>query len=406
MEVVPRKRRPYSTLEKLEMKKTLVALAAIASVSAFAQTSVSITGNLDMAGARFGGTMNGNKGITTFTTANGSSSTSAINIIATEDIGGGNSVTAFFGLDPRSIADNGLGSTNNVGSAATSPNAVTATGLARHEVYVQTTGAFGTIKLGAPNSIALNVVGDATPMGTGVGSGYAAASNTQLSRIAPARYSRSLRYDTQAMNGLTASFLYAPGADTSAVDAAGSAYAAFLAPNARRVNEIGLKYSNGPLNVSFLNQSQSTATNYVGWYGTSDTSSAAVNYGATKYNFASANYNFGNTTVYGGAGSGQEVMTYAASGALTNTKASRYSVKHTIGSLDLLASQTKLLRTVQAATTTTNENITGFQAVYNMSKTSAAYLGYEKYDSGTIASTANTTSGTRNITSVGLRKSF
>jgi predicted porin len=388
------------------MKKTLVALAAIASVSAFAQTTVSITGNLDMAGARFGGTMTGNKGITTFTTDKGTSSTSAINIIATEDIGGGNSVTAFFGLDPRSLADNGLGSTNNVGSAATSPNAVTATGLGRHEVYVQTTGAFGTIKMGAPNSISLNVVGDATPMGTSMGSGYSASSNTQLSRIAPARYSRSVRYDSPAMNGLTASLLFAPGADTSAVDAAGSAYAAFLAPNARRVNEIGLKYSNGPLNVSFFNQSQSTATNYVGWYGTSDTSSAAVYYGATKYNFASANYKFGDTTVYAGAGTGQEVMTYAAAGSLYSTKTSRFALKHTIGNLDLMATQTKLLRTVQSGTTTLNENITGFQALYNLSKTSAAYLGYEKYDTGTVASTANTTSGTRNITSIGLRKSF
>jgi len=309
-------------------------------------------------------------------------------------------------LDPRSFADNGLGSTNNLGSASTSPNAVTATGLGRHEVYIQTTGAFGTIKMGAPNSISLNVVGDATPMGTSMGSGYSASSNTQLSRIAPARYQRSIRYDSPAMNGLTASLLFAPGADTSAVDAAGSAYAAFLAPNARRVNEIGLKYSNGPLNVSLFNQSQSTATNYVGFYGTSDTSSAAVNYGATKYNFASANYKFGNTTVYAGAGSGQEVMTYAAAGSLYNTKSTRYALKHTIGNLDLMATQTKLLRTLQSGTTTLNENVTGFQALYNLSKTSAAYLGYEKYDTGTIASSANTTSGTRNITSIGLRKSF
>ena len=46
MEVVPRKRRPYSTLEKLEMKKTLVALAAVSAVSAFAQ--VSLTGVVDV----------------------------------------------------------------------------------------------------------------------------------------------------------------------------------------------------------------------------------------------------------------------------------------------------------------------------------------------------------------------
>jgi len=49
MEVVPRKRRPYSTLEKFEMKKTLVALAAVSAVSAFAQTSVTAFGVVDVA---------------------------------------------------------------------------------------------------------------------------------------------------------------------------------------------------------------------------------------------------------------------------------------------------------------------------------------------------------------------
>ena len=55
MEVVPRKRRPYSTLEKLEMKKTLVALAALASVSAFAQSTVEIYGTLDVGQVKLSG---------------------------------------------------------------------------------------------------------------------------------------------------------------------------------------------------------------------------------------------------------------------------------------------------------------------------------------------------------------
>ena len=55
MEVVPRKRRPYSTLEKFEMKKTLVALAALASVSAFAQSTVEIYGTLDITQAKVSG---------------------------------------------------------------------------------------------------------------------------------------------------------------------------------------------------------------------------------------------------------------------------------------------------------------------------------------------------------------
>jgi len=41
-----------------------------------------------------------------------------------------------------------------------------------------------------------------------------------------------------------------------------------------------------------------------------------------------------------------------------------------------------------------------------LSKTTAAYLGYENFNTGTALATTGTTSGTRSITSVGLRKSF
>ena len=151
------------------MKKTLVALAALASVSAFAQ--VTITGNLDFAGARVGGTANGQKG-TTFSTTTGTGSTSAINIAATEDLGGGMKATAFWGLDIRSLSNDSLGVTNVQGSAASQTYGTAVTGIARHESYVQFDSNMGTLKIGAPNAIGLGVQGDSSPLGTGIGSGY------------------------------------------------------------------------------------------------------------------------------------------------------------------------------------------------------------------------------------------
>jgi len=385
------------------MKKTLVALAAIASVSAFAQTTVSITGNLDMAGARYGGTMAGNKG-TTVTTGSGTSSTSAINLIATEDIGGGTKLTAFFGIDPRTFGNDSTTSTNQIGSTATSPNAVTVTGLTRHEVYVQASGDFGTVKLGAPNSIGLNVAGDSTPLGTSTGSGYSAHSNTQLNRVISTRYSRSIRYDSPVINGLTASAIFAPGGDQTAVDLTSASYGALQMPNARRVTEIGLKYSNGPLNASFVNISQAVQQFPTGYYSVSDTSSAAIFNVATKYNFGAVNYKFGDTTLYAGTGTGGGMNVSTTS--VTTVKASRYGVKHTMGALDIMAGMTKTVSTAANATTSTTENITGFQLVNNLSKTSAIYLAYEKWDTGSTAVASNTTTGVRTITSIGLRKSF
>ena len=133
------------------MKKTLVALAALASVSAFAQTTVTLSGNLDVAGAPSSGTQNGAKG-TTFTTGLGTASTSVINLIAVEDLGGGTKVTAKYGLDPRTLVNDGLSSTNmnaagtaNNTGATTNPNTVTVTGLARDEAYVGIESGFGLI---------------------------------------------------------------------------------------------------------------------------------------------------------------------------------------------------------------------------------------------------------------------
>ena len=77
-----------------------------------------------------------------------------------------------------------------------------------------------------------------------------------------------------------------------------------------------------------------------------------------------------------------------------------------MGAVDLSVVYTKVASTTADTTTTTNEIVSGFNGTYNLSKTSAVYLGYEKYDSGTVGVTTNTSSGTRNITSLGLRKSF
>jgi len=387
------------------MKKTLVALAAIASVSAFAQTTVSITGNLDFAGARFGGTMAGNKG-TTFTTGNGTASTSAINFIATEDIGGGNKITAFYGLDPRTLSNDSLSSTNTIGSTTTGANAVTVTGMARHEAYVQAAGDFGSIKLGAPNAMSLDANGIGQPLGTGVGSGWATHSNTLVNRSANARYSRSARFDSPVMNGLSAHLLFAPGGDQANINDASSTNGALQFPNARRAAEIALKYSNGPLNLMAVNIRGSAMTNVAGYYSYTNEGSVTSAVAATNYNTVAANYSIGNTTIYSQMGTGGSINAPKVAASLSTDKLSRYAVKHTMGAVDLSVAYTKVVVSAADSTTTTPHTLTGFNGTYNLSKTSAVYLGYEKYDSGTVGVVTNTTSGQRTITSLGLRKSF
>ena len=386
------------------MKKTLVALAAIASVSAFAQTTVSITGNLDFAGARFGGTHSGQKG-TTFTTGNGTASTSAINFTATEDIGGGNKITAFYGIDPRTFANDSTTSSNVVGSTTTAANGVTVTGLGRHEAYVQASGGFGSLKVGAPNAMGLDANGMGNPLGTGVGSGWAANSNTLVNRSANARYSRSARFDSNVMNGISAHVLFAPGGDQVNIDT-GDAYAAFQFPNARRATEVALRYSNGPLNLMAVNIRGAAMANATGYYSVTSNAAIVNAVAATNYNTVAANYTLGNTIIYTQMGSGGSINAPTAAAALASDKLSRYGVKHTMGAVDMSVVYTKVMTSALGTSGTINQIATGFNGTYNLSKTSAVYLGYEKYDSGTVGVTTNTSSGTRTITSLGLRKSF
>ena len=153
------------------MKKSLVALAALAATSAFAQ--VTLSGNIDFANASVSGTQLLAKG-NTISQTTGTSSTSVLNIRAVEDIGGGMKVTGHYGLDPRSLANDAYAVTNNTTNLDTTTASATtkvaapsntATGLSRDEVFVGIEGAFGNLRLGAPNSIGLNSFQVSSPLG-------------------------------------------------------------------------------------------------------------------------------------------------------------------------------------------------------------------------------------------------
>jgi Gram-negative porin len=398
------------------MKKSVVALAALSATAAMAQ--VTISGLIDFANANVGGTQLHAKGNTISTTV-GTSATSVIRIIAAEDIGGGMKITGQYNLDPRTLANDSYSVTSNTGSVAGAATGTvasvagqsnTAVGLARDEVFVGISGGFGNLRLGAPNSIGLNSFQVGSPLGTGIGSGYTAGStaNTMTNAYVVTRHNRSFRYDTPSMNGFTASVLYAPGNDQGqrTTDAAASAAAAPIAnliPNSRQFTEIGLRYDNGPLSVSAVNIASKAQVNAGGFYVAGSNVAGAK----TSVSMINASYNLGATTLYVGMHDGDQ---YALTGTTaTTTKGNRFGIKHTVGAVDLMA----MSSTQKDTTSETKRTVTGFRVDYNFSKTSAAYLGYEKYDSGVATySTASASSnvanltGTRTITSIGLRKSF
>jgi predicted porin len=337
------------------MKKTLVAIAALAVTSAFAQSAVTLTGNLDVAyGSVKVGTADAQKTISPRDLA---SSTSVINIIATEDLGGGVTSTAKYGIDPRKM----------VRDAATSPTV--------DEAFVGLAGGLGNVRLGSANSIGLETFGASTPFGTGIGGGYV---TNVLGHTSNIRYVRSARYDSPAFSGVTVSVLKAQGAsaDVSQPTTLVSTTANAVLTSTQGVTEMGVKYANGPLNIAYANVKIDAWTTYK----------------ARSASTLGANYNMGNTTVYAGMTTGDDLSVTAAT---TTTKGSSLSVKQTIGQIDLLAGYNQRKNSDAASA----QKLTGVRADYNFSKTTATYVGYEN------SKGADAVNDSR-IVSIGLRKSF
>jgi predicted porin len=246
-------------------------------------------------------------------------------------------------------------------------------------LFVGLSGGFGNIRLGSPNSIGLTTFLSASPLGTGIGSGFAATA-LDYSSI---RYNRSARYDSPSFGGLTVSALYAPGNDQSVT---GGSVPTQLIANARAVTEIGLRYANGPLTVSYANISQATQTN-----GT-----AAAK---TSSNILAASYALGATVLSAGMNDG-DALASTITTAAQKSKGSRVGIAHTMGAVTLMASY------AAQETNLVKEDVTGLRADYALSKRTVAYVGYENWDNKKATMSASVNSGDRKITSIGVRHAF
>jgi predicted porin len=368
------------------MKKTLVAIAALAAFGAQAQSSVTISGVLDASYSAVSG--NGTTANNKLDSVNASigSATSAINLAAVEDLGGGMKTTVFYGIDPRAMFANN------------------ANGLGRHEMYVGLSGNFGSVKLGSPNTAALSVNGVGNVFGTATGGAYA---NIVTASGSAVRFNNAVRYDTPALNGFSANVTHSTGSKDA------------TAGGTPQITDIGLAYSNGPLNVSFSNLTrsavagQAAVTNKCG--GTtactsSDTVDEITSVGSaavaavekSTYKSLAANYTMGAVKVFAGYGKGDKstpkVSASGTTAAVTIGEDSKYNTvgaSYTFGSNTILASMSKTTLGTAAA-----REATGVRYDRALSKRTVAYVVHEAYDSG--ATTANKI----NTTAVGVRHAF
>ena len=271
-------------------------------MSAFAQ--VTMTGGMD-AGLRLvdmkGATLNSIESNNTYT--------SNLTFLGTEDLGGGVSANFRYELDwvPTLSGSQSKG-TPGVGDQSNQANAL---GNGYSFVGIKSATA-GEVQFGTINTTALDANGAGQPFGTALGSGY------KFIALGATRYQKTVAYETPVMNGFSFKGLvgfkdpYQNNPDTAGI----SATAAMPTNGRDGVQELGFKYSQGPLNVvasTLTTKSYSTAGSLNGCTGATSTAStvatsssldgglgnACADGAQYKLNTVAANYTTGNLTVYG-----------------------------------------------------------------------------------------------------------
>jgi predicted porin len=408
------------------MKKTLVALAALASVSAFAQSTVTLSGLVDI---NYGSVTAPSNAILLKTgnvsrVAQNGAGTTAILIQATDDLGGGLTASFRYELNPDFVNGSGLvgGVTGNATGTTSGVNDTTlyGNGANGYNFVGVSSATMGGIKLGRLNTGTLTAFGDMSVFGTALGSGYGSSgiftryqtSTANYNNTAPTRFNGAVEYQSPAMNGVTVRYLYVPQVDVNGIGgengclqtACTSANTATPGVNKAGVTDASVRYSNGPLNVSYAVQQIKT--------GAGDTNSllnpALQSTASTNLNHTTmgANYKVGNITGYFG------YWTLGA-GTTYSDKGSMVGAKYTMGTIDWLVSAARLNSSLTGTSSAAaDRKILGVGADYNLSKKSKFYARLESRnaDTGTTVTTAGSVSSTQGsvtkTTAIGIQTNF
>jgi len=237
------------------MKKTLVALAALASVSAFAQSTVTLSGIVDLGYqniSNLGGQQTNQVG------QNGAR-TSTFKFNGVEDLGAGMNANFQFEVQPSYIAGDGNKYNANYyvapvanggvanGTAAVTNQASAQSGLVgKGQSFIGLTDAtLGTVQFGTINGATFGAFAAVSQLGTGIGSGY--GSGNTFGDFT--RFESSAAYKSPVINGFDVSLLRGTGNDSQfGVIGTTSTAAVLRRPT---VTDIGAGYTNGPVAVKF-----------------------------------------------------------------------------------------------------------------------------------------------------------
>lgn len=204
------------------MKKTLIALAALASTAAFAQSSVTLYGRADLNMTKLT-----DKATAMTDGSDYGAGASRFGVKGVEDLGGG--------LSAGFVVEAGFKGDANTG----------ATTLGSRNSYIDLMGSFGTVRAGRQLNNALYQTGAFSAFGTD----YGLASGSSVLSIEGARYNNAISYISPAFSGVSVQLQTATKeTDTFAVaGVAGTALGAAAVGATKSPVSARVSYANGPI---------------------------------------------------------------------------------------------------------------------------------------------------------------
>jgi len=360
------------------MKKTLIAIAALAATGAFAQSTVTIDGVVDAGYVSYNYKGNGVTGIDRNLTA-----TSGINFKASSDLGGGLKAAwlSETNFSPVSSTVN-TGAVGNVGGAtgvASSNTAGTTNGVASAfgggQQFLDITGGMGRLAFGAINNAQLAFHGASQPFGTAIGSGYGLTSGSFVT--AATRSDNSFKYESPAFGGgFQISFINRKGQSVTGTNSAFSSATLGVQAQAQQ-NDMSLAYSAGPLNAILVRASSDSSNVATVTAGTGVVAIPVATAGKGIFTALAANYNMGAWTVYGGYQLNKLSPFIGAN--LIDRQTVTAAAKYVAGVHTMMGSYQRASNNlVFAAPLTAGSGLLGLGYEYALSKTAALTARYER----------------------------
>jgi len=401
-------------LEKIEMKKTLVALAALASVTAFAQTTVTLTGTMD--GSFVNYNLKGNS--VSSVIGSGGSATTAVIFSANEDLGAGSNAFFQYEIDPN------LSETSNrtAGTSATGTGSNITSSAGNGQSFVgMSSASLGSIKFGTPNLLTLGASGDGNGgFATAIGSGY------RITSFDAVRLQNSMKYESPVIQGFQVSINYSPknALQTNATGVGLTGNLLNQSNGRDGATEIGLLYANGPLSMKYaaLNMSQfakvqmaadpDLSTTGATWTARPTGQSFKLNTLSVKYAVNSqltANLFYQTIASDSLVAAVSAAETTAVYDRKTTGISASYAVTPVVTFMANFASAKNGAAASNSGNASSTTNVTGLGLDYNLSKTAVAFIRYERdSDSAGLRSvTGYTANGTTyTATAFGVRKTF